>query len=505
MHGQQVSGRKTMIKLKQAMNILVLITLIFICGFVSSNESGGGELKIRDRIMSYPLNNNGQAGYLAPVYNSLKDKQYNDAINQIETLKSAYPNDEDLYYLQGIACFGKYELLTALRSFERTITMNNNRGDAFYYKALMLKKLDKQDLALDAINAAFNKNAAVQLKNQEQLRFGGEWTVEGRRATLFFLRAVIHKSLRHLDNALNDVNTAISISPYQSSSHFKVRGEISFLKKEYDLALKDFEKATGLNPQEGLTWSLMGIINLYNGNYDKAIIQFNKAVEINRDIYNFALANSAIAYWLKGNKNLALEAMGGAIGKKPAAQMYYHLAYFHHLMGNKIQARLNFQKAEQFKSNILEIRSLSLKQPPKNSPTYTFYQQEYQVAKKYLGAGETVTITSKNRTPTLKITSLKLEPNPVPVNTAFDIKIKFKPDIPHLGNKRIPTLFYFKIYKNNKRLFTSKDISFDVFNGKIKSWKQHMDPVSRAGVYEIKVFVKHKEIIDKKSIKLKIK
>ncbi len=122
-----------------------------------------------------------------------------------------------------------------------------------------------------------------------------------------------------------------------------------------------------------------------------------------------------------------------------------------------------------------------------------------------LGKGEVAANTNHNRTPTLKIISLTLDPDPVPVNTAFDFKIKFKIDLPGAENNKLPTNFYFKIYKNKKKLFTSKDISFDSFNGKTKSWKQHMEPVRKAGVYKIITFVKYKELFDKKSITLTIK
>jgi len=121
----------------------------------------------------------------------------------------------------------------------------------------------------------------------------------------------------------------------------------------------------------------------------------------------------------------------------------------------------------------------------------------------FLEKDEVAATTSKNTTPTLKITSLTLDPDPVPVNTAFDFKIKFKIDLPGAVNNKIPTSFYFKIYKNKKKLFTSKNISFDSINGKTKSWIHHMEPVRKAGVYEIVTF-KYKELFDKKSITLTI-
>lgn len=322
----------------------------------------------------------------------------------------------------------------------------------------------------------------------------------------FFMRVVINKSLGHLNNALSDINTAISLSPYQSSSHFEARGDLYFLKTEYSLAYNDFIKTVALDPEKGHAWFAMGGINLYNGSYDQAITNFNKAVKINPDRYNSALANSAIAFWIKGEKNSALEALGGAITKKPSAHMYYHLAYFHHLMGNSAQALANFQMAEQLKPNILKLRSQILERPPRTSPTYKFYQQEYKTATQYLQAGNTTADnTHKNISSDLKITDLYYEPNPLPVNTAFDVICRFQPDIPQMGNNTIPVIFYFKIYRGSKLLFTSKRYTINTRNNKVKKWVQHMNAISKKGTYQFKSFVKYKEFSDNKSINIKIK
>ncbi len=496
-------------KFKLVIAILLFIVFGFISGCVSSNDSRSAEKKIQERIMSQPLNDAGQAGYLTPVYQSLKDKQYNTAINQAENLKSAHPNDADLFYLQGIAYYKKNDPTSALRYFEKTISINSKRGDAYYYLAVMYFRLDKSKKALNSINTAINnEKTAFQLMNQEKLRHRGDWTVEGRRANLFYLRALINEDLGKNDAALSDVDTAISTSPYKSPAHFKTRGNLYFFKKSnFYLAYNDFQKAVEIDPEDGFTWHYLGLIDSYMGRYDKAIFNLNKAVELEPDRLMEALGDAGVAYWLKGDKSSALKAIGEVIRKKPNYDMYYHLAYFQHLMGNPVQARINFKKAEQLESGILNIYSWKLaEQLPKSLPSYHFYQQEYETAKKYLGAGEIATVnTRKNTTPTLKITSLTLEPDPVPVNTIFDIKINFKPDIPGAGNNKFPIVFYFKIYKNNKKLFTSKDITIDSFNGKTNSWTQHMNPVPVKGGYSIKTFVKYKKLLAEKNITLTIK
>ena len=503
---------KSNCRFKQSVMTLLLLSLVFIWGCAGSHDSRSNTQKIRAHVytggIKETLQETGNADkkYLVPIYAALRQKQFSKAITLAENSQSVHPEDADLYYIQGIAYLEQNNLLTALRYFEKTSSINNNRGDAYHYQSLIFRKLNKFNRALNSINIAIhNEQTAFQLMNQEKLRYDGEWTVEGRRAHLFFLRAVINSNLHKTDDAFSDVNRAISISPYKSAAFFKFRGKIYFHgKSELSLAYSDFQQAADLDPKDGDTWELLGLIDIYMGHYDQAIIKLNKAVTLEPDRLNEALGHVAVAYWLNGDQNSALEAMGKAIRKKPDYNMYYHLGYFHHLLGNRSQARTNFKKAEQLLPKILNLGPWLLTEVlPKNSPAYPFYEHEYETAKKYLGAGNTVADNaSQTKTPTLKITSLNLEPDPVQVNRAFDIRISFKPDIPDVGKKQLPIIFYFKIYKNQKKLFTSKNISIETFNGNKKSWINHMDPVSKAGTYKIVTFVKYKEIVDQKSIPL---
>jgi len=505
---------KSNCRVKQSVTILLLLSLVFIWGCAGSPDSRSIAQKVRNNVHASGIKEilqetgNTDKRYLVPIYTALREKQYNKAITLAKKLQSVHPDDENLYYIQGIAYLEQNDLMTALRYFEKTSSINNNRGDAYYYQSLISHKLNKDNRALSSINTAIhNEQTAFQLMNQEKLRYAGKWTVEGRRAHLFFLRAAINSSLHKTDDAFSDVNRAISLSPYKSAEHFKLRGNIYFYEKsELSLAYSDFQQAAELAPNDGDVWELLGSIDTYMGHYDQAIIELNKAVILAPDRLNEALGYAAVAYWLKGDRNSALDAMGKAIRKKPDYNMYYHLGYFHHLLGNPSQARANFKKAEQLQPKILNLGPwLLTKVLPRNSPAYPFYEHEYATAKKYLGTGNAVADNgSQTRTPTLKITSLNLDPDPVRVNRAFDIKISFMPDIPGAGKKQLPIIFYFKIYKNQKKLFTSKNISIETVNGRKKSWINHMDPVHKAGTYKIVTFVKYKEIVDQKSIPLVI-
>jgi tetratricopeptide (TPR) repeat protein len=214
----------------------------------------------------------------------------------------------------------------------------------------------------------------------------------------------------------------------------------------------------------------------------------------------------AASYWLQGNRTKAFEAMEKVLKEKPHPFDFYHLAYFHHVNGDQDKALANFKKAHELNPDILKVRETFLKRPPASSPTRKFYQDQFKTAKIYIETGKTPkAIAHESRAPTLEITSVTLEPDPVPVNQAFDFHVKFKADIPGSKSKKIATAFYFKIIQNNKTLFTSKSYPIKVNNGKINTRTQHMNPVPAKGVYTIKVFIKYKKLLAEKNITLTIK
>lgn len=498
-----------MFTIKPVRIIFFLIILFFISACVStggSKDSRSALQKVRDNSTRFVLEKAGKADkpYLYPVYTALKNKQYDNAINQAEELKAVYPADEDIYYLQGVAYFEKRELKTAFSLFEYTLLINSDRGDAHNFSALMLYKLQKSSRALKHINLALSNNkTASQLLSLRQLTTNSNtFSIAAIKGRMYFLRAVIQKSLRNYAAAQADVLQAIHLSPYESSSHYTVKGDINFLKRDYHSAYRDYQKAISLNPKESDAWGGMGIIDIYLGHYNKAVTHLEKAIQINPK-YNATLGNLGLAYWLLGNRDKAFESMGKAIRLKPVSGMYYHLAYFHHLNGNHAQARINFKKAKSIDADIIGTRTIYLDIPPKTSPTWQFYQQEYNTAKRYLPRN--ITANSGIRKSGIRITSLSLEPDPVLVNMPFDIKTRYQVNISNDSNKNIPVVYFYKIYKNNKNLISSKPVSLNAENGKIKSWIQHMNPVSKTGVYELRVFVKYNEFVDEKKMTLIIK
>jgi hypothetical protein len=131
------------------------------------------------------------------------------------------------------------------------------------------------------------------------------------------------------------------------------------------------------------------------------------------------------------------------------------------------------------------------------------FQETELLKSKILKTGSPAASNVKE-SPSLEITDLYFEPDPLLVNIPFVIKYSFKPDIPGMGSDMIPVIFYFKIYRSSKLLFSSKRYTIKTENNMVKNRKQHMDAVSQKGEYIFKAFVEYKKISDNKSIILKI-
>jgi len=98
----------------------------------------------------------------------------------------------------------------------------------------------------------------------------------------------------------------------------------------YDRAIADCNKAIEINPNDAVAYYNRGSVYPDKGNYNQAIADFNKAIEINPD-YAKAYANQGIAYARNGNYDKAIANFIKAIEINPNdASGYYNrgVAYF---------------------------------------------------------------------------------------------------------------------------------------------------------------------------------
>lgn len=152
----------------------------------------------------------------------------------------------------------------------------------------------------------------------------------------YYSRGVIYASIGDNENAYNDYTKAIELNDQSDLntiySAYNNRGSIYQLRKEYQLADKDFDAALTIKPFDGLTLNNKGYLNMVQGKTDDAIAFFKTSIKskpnnpkpyVNLvDIYMDAKAFSN-----------ALSTLNLLIQNIPDPKSYIHRADYYQAMG----------------------------------------------------------------------------------------------------------------------------------------------------------------------------
>lgn len=452
--------------------------------------------KERERVAA------GKGDYMAPLYESVGAGDHEAAIEKCEEYRELRPDDPVIYMLEGNAYFRKGELSTAIDRLSNAIAIDSSLWPAYYLRGLSYRGLKEHRKALEDMDKlASSKYAPAQLV-QYYNNFG-EFTEDYMNGLIFFNRAMMLHDEGDTVAAIVSMDRAIGY--YQLDSDFYLwRGVFYFYQQQYVLAYSDIEKTIELSPSDFPARNLAGVINSRLGDYNRAVMQLSKANELKPGDVN-CLTNLGLAYWLRGDQVMAFEAMGEALRGEPTYNTYFHTAYFYHASGGQEKALEYYRKSYELNRDVLKNFTSGMNSIPVTSPTRKFFSDELAVAEKYLAKGGTpAEIFHRQTPPTLEITSVTLEPNPVRVNTPFDFHVSYKVDVPGSPENTLPIILKFTILRGNKVLFSSEPIHMDADNGGSKKWALHMNPVPKEGTYTIEVVIKHQELASKKSTELLI-
>ncbi len=128
---------------------------------------------------------------------------------------------------------------------------------------------------------------------------------------------------RDYDLAIEGINKAIPL--YRYADAYTIRGQAKNALKRYQEAIKDWNDAIGLIPDNFTVYFLRGIANLKNDNYADAIQDFNKTLELNPD-YAEVYRHRGIAKKRKPNPDYAgaIDDYTEAIKRNPKHARAYH-------------------------------------------------------------------------------------------------------------------------------------------------------------------------------------
>jgi tetratricopeptide (TPR) repeat protein len=98
-------------------------------------------------------------------------------------------------------------------------------------------------------------------------------------AQSYQMRAIVWEEKREYDLALKDYNEGIRLAPGDADSWIN-RAVLWDLKKEYDRSIKDLNEALRLNPKSSFAYHNRGMVWRHKQEYDKAIKDLNEALRL---------------------------------------------------------------------------------------------------------------------------------------------------------------------------------------------------------------------------------
>ena len=209
-----------------------------------------------------------------------------------------YPSS-DLFSL-GATCF---HLLTGIDPLELWIDRDYawvNSWEEHLQKSISqgLRKIIGQLLQVDYRQRYQSVEEVLQDLNQPSQ------SVEIKNAEYYYKQGIEKSDLKDYQGAIKNFNKAIRINPNYAEAYLK-RGNSHYLLTNKQSAIEDYKQAIKINPNYAEAYNNWGDVCYEQGDYQIAIEDYNRAIEIN--------PNYANAYFKRGIVRIYLGDYQGAV------------------------------------------------------------------------------------------------------------------------------------------------------------------------------------------------
>ena len=152
------------------------------------------------------------------------------------------------------------------------------------------------------------------------------------------------------DNAIKQLTEALSVAKpnkaaLDPATIYLYRGNTYYYKKEYDRAIADFNQALQLNPKSALTFNNRGLAYNNKKEYYLAIADYNQALQLNPK-YALAFYNRGNTYYAKKEYDRAIADFNQALQLNPKdAEAFNNRGIAYELKGDKVKAIESYRQA----------------------------------------------------------------------------------------------------------------------------------------------------------------
>jgi len=181
------------------------------------------------------------------------------------------------YLKRGFTYYNKDNLNQAIADLGRAINANPKLTEAYLYRGLAYMKKNEIDKALNDYNKAIELNP----KNEEA----------------YYVRGLAYADKKDIDRALNDYNKAIELNPKYVQAYLN-RSVINQAKGNPEQIIADMGKVIEINPETPMAYYVKGAAYANENNMQQAISNYNEAIRLKPD-YPEVYVDRALAYAYK--------------------------------------------------------------------------------------------------------------------------------------------------------------------------------------------------------------
>jgi len=227
----------------------------------------------------------------------VKNLKYNTYQYNPEKFGDINPDHPGDYAERGVKKLDAGFVGEALQDFNESIKLYDEYGPSYYYKGICMLKLDSLDGAkINMEKAILYDPQLVEAYNE----LGNLFIYEGKldSARWAFKTAIkqnenypfsyynigrIEYAVRRDARAIRQFNKALKIDPKFAPAHFMKGVMMMYGKGRYKAAIKNFDKAIEFDDTYFDALQLRSWANISLKNYEKALLDINKCVELDSD------------------------------------------------------------------------------------------------------------------------------------------------------------------------------------------------------------------------------